>query len=57
MEIDFNPHPRNADSPMASVVERLSKTTTDGHPTTREHNFIDEKLQRRPAGSEVETNE
>jgi hypothetical protein len=55
--IDFNPLPPNADSPITSVVETLSKTTTDTGSNTREHNFTDEKTQRRLSDAEGESDE
>jgi hypothetical protein len=51
--IDFNPLEENADSAITSAVEPLSNATFET-PSTREHNFTDEKIQRRRFDDESE---
>jgi hypothetical protein len=52
--IDFNPNPPKADLPITSVLEPFSKTTTDTHSLTLEHNLTDEKIQRDRSRAERE---
>jgi hypothetical protein len=55
--IDFNRLSLKADSSITSVVEPFSKLTTDTRPSTREHDFTDKEIQRRPFWAESESEE